>query len=146
MTNLLLLNVQPEFQSGLLLDEIEDKLIDSVLAGPATSWEISKGSMPIDPNQIVAIFESPADSDPETGFTLSYPGFQIRVRGEFDDYQAPRLKLEAIVDTLHSLRSETLLGTRYVYIFAAGTMIPIGQDENRRFELTQNFRTARDAL
>lgn len=126
-----------------LLDEIIAKLVAATVVDGATGWTSGKDVMPPEPDKIVAVFQAGGE-DREKTVSLGRPAFQVRVRGIKDGAEDANTRLKLATTALHNLRGATLTGTLYVYIFADGDAIPLGYDQNRRPEVAQNFRCARE--
>ena len=108
----------------------------------AADWRLRLGYMQAAPDRSVAIYPTPGRA-PEAGTPADYPGIQVKVRGNPDDYQAVEAKERAIYLFLHD-GDPTLIGTGTVYCFAVQSeALPMGQDENRRPALTRNYRFMR---
>lgn len=124
-----------------IVDDVLAHLTTNSLIGGASGWTGFKDFVPPDPDKVVIISPS-GGAGPEKGFALRYPNVQIRVRGEKAGYAVAQAKLEAIYQLLHAVKNENLNSVSYAYIIATGDVLPLGQDENGRPELTRNFRSA----
>lgn len=126
-----------------VIDDIAAHLTTAMIVGGSTGWAIYKDWIPPDPDKLVAIFPYPG-ANPEKGFSLRYPNFQIRVRGEADTagYDAMRDKLEAIRANLHAITNDTVNSVSYAFVIAISSPLSLGRDKNNRPELSLNFRTA----
>lgn len=135
-----------------LADDISAALV-SAGAGQATSsgtdWFIYTGGYLYDnqPGQTdiadraISITETAGDA-PEEEWALDRPGFQIRVRGKPDDYQATRTKLNDIFTALHA--QEAAVGTAYVFVYCKESgPVSLGYDEKRRPQLANNYRVTK---
>lgn len=120
-----------------LLEDLGTQLTGLGLVGGGSGWTLAKGFLPPDPDQVVALFETPGLA-PEAAVDLDRPGFQVRVRGHRKEYDVARVKLEAIYAALHKLTG-TLSGNYYVSILATGGALPLGEDRNERPEIAQNY-------
>lgn len=126
---------------GPLLQDVLDVLVAAGLVDGGTGWKSALSNMPPDPDQVVALFETPGQA-PGAAVDIDYPGFQVRVRGNRKEYDVARAKLEACYLALHKLTG-TLSGTYYISILASGSVLPLGEDGNERPEITQNFQCQR---
>lgn len=125
-----------------LLDEIGDYLTAQGLVGGATGWTLALSQMPTSPDKIVAIFETPGRA-PLPRVEMDMPAFQVRVRGTVRGYADARTKLAAVQAVLHGLANTSLSGVYYVSILAQGSAISMGNDENNRPEISQNYLARR---
>jgi hypothetical protein len=127
----------------MLVEDIGNALVTAGIAASqdGADWQLFYYYMQDSPDRAIGIYETPGDP-PEEGLALERPGFQIRVRSAPDGGQGAREKLKAIYDLLTA--GEALLGADYVFVYASNSgALSLGQDENRRIEFVQNFRTMR---
>jgi hypothetical protein len=105
------------------------------------------GSEPPKPDESITVFEY-AGFEPNLQAGLEFPNIQIRVRSS--SWETARARLQTIQDLLQEIGNEdgddetlapgiTLNGTFYAAIRAAQGITSLGEDENRRMRLTQNF-------
>jgi hypothetical protein len=108
--------------------------------------DIFIGSEPPEPDSCITIYEYPG-SPPDLQAEMENPNIQIRVRNA--SWEAARLKAQAIQDLLQEIGNEyntakaegiTINGTFYAAIRTTLSGITsLGEDENRRMRLTQNY-------
>lgn len=126
----------------MILDDVIAALVAANI-GQVTGngdWRLRAGYLQAEPDRSICVYEA-GGMPPEAGQPVDYPKIQIRVRGNEDDYQVVRQKLQDIYNLLHSCDAPTVLGPTYVYCYAIQSgPLPLGQDENRRPELVWNFR------
>lgn len=133
------------------LDDVKTMLDEAGITGGGTGWVCKLGTMPATPDQVVALFESPGRPHEATPGTspqsdrLTYPNLQVRVRGAEHDYESTRAKLQEVDEFLHAKVSVTPTGSAatFLHILALGSALPLGDDENGRPGVSQNFHTAR---
>ena len=123
------------------------------------------GLMPDEPDNCIALFEY-AGSPPDLHWNGEYPGLQVRVRGT--SYEAARSKIGDIVKKLHGLYEQILsdegepegigdegegngeeeptpvTGTRYLLIWAKGSVEILKRDANNRVVLFVNFEIIKE--
>lgn len=119
-----------------MLQDIADKLVALGLAD-ATSWPCFQSTMPPEPAQAIALFET-SGHPPGTRQKLDRPGLQVRVRGAQAGYPAAAAKIKAIRLALHGF-SGTIGATYYPWIKATGSPGSLGYDPNGRPELVCSF-------
>lgn len=112
------------------LDDLGTALTTAGLVDGVSGWKLYLGFINDTPDKAVCIYELPGGA-PEQAWSIDRPGFQIRVRGEADGYQAARAKWQAIFELLHD--GDASVGASWVYLYAthSGPM-SLGQDEKRR--------------
>lgn len=109
--------------------------------------DIFFGSEPPQPAESITIYEY-AGFEPSLQAGLEFPNIQVRVRSS--SWETARSRLQTIQDTLQAIGNEhgddetlapgvTINGTLYAAIRAAQGITSLGEDENRRLRLTQNF-------
>jgi hypothetical protein len=125
----------------VLVDDIGAALVAANIGhttATAADWRIYFGYLQDPPDRAICIYETGGEM-PETNWLIDRPSFQIRVRGNPDDYQAVRTKIQDVFNLLHA--GEVAVGTDYVFIYAVQSgPIPLGQDEKRRPHLVQNYK------
>jgi len=122
-----------------ILDDIGAELTSDGVVGGVTDWVLAKSYMPPTPDNVIALFETGGDAPDQTpGTKYEYPTFQVRVRGSKFGYEAARIKIQEVFD---SLNDSTISGYIYVFPLQSGP-IPLGYDrEDNRPELSWNFAT-----
>lgn len=123
-------------------EDIKDYLegVSSLALTYGTDLFISE--IPKEPDNCVCIFDT-GGYDPEAQYIYQRPTIQVRVRGAKGEYLAAHEQAQAIRDELHGLHNETINGVRYVGIWQEGDIISVGQDDNKRPNVTMNFRIHR---
>lgn len=110
----------------------------------ATNLFINK--MPNKPDICVAVMDSPGDAPLPTIERYERPSVQILVRGKKNTGFANAYSTaENIKLQLHTYSNQTVGGTRYIGIWAETDILPLGNDDNDRPELSMNFRIHRTA-
>jgi hypothetical protein len=99
------------------------------------------GLMPDQPDNCIALFEY-AGSPPAMHWSGEYPGLQVRVRGT--SYEAARSKIGEVINKLHGLHEQMLSGTRYLLIWAKGSVEILKRDANNRVELFVSFEIIKE--
>lgn len=122
----------------MLLDEIGTHLVNQGIVGGATGWTLAKAHMPPDPDQVVALFETPGLAPFPPGIELDKPGIQVRVRAARKRYDLARSKLAEVYAALHGFTGNLSLNY-YVMILALSSALPLGEDTNERPEIAQNY-------
>jgi len=135
----------------MLVTDVLDFLETEGLIEGATEWSGFAGYLPPEPNQAIAVFETPGappESKPDGSTETEYdePTFQVRGRGEKFGYEALRTKMGAIYRALHGSELSPASGDPvYVYVYARQSgPFPLGLDENNRPGLTWNFKALRE--
>lgn len=109
------------------------------IAGGASAWALRVGVMTDAPDQQVAIFDAPG-SNPNPKFLLDFPSIQVIVRGSPDDYTNTYAKIKAVKDVLLGRDAGSVNGDRWDGVTGLGDIIPLGQDEKKRFKFSANYR------
>ena len=68
---------------------------------------------------------------------MEYPRLTVRVRNT--GYSAGMEKAQDVMYALHTLNEQTLSGTRYLYIRAAGSVNHLGRDAENNALFTVDF-------
>lgn len=111
----------------------------------ASGYTIQLGFKSQNPDKQIVIYET-GGLDPETTFDADYPSFQVQVRGERFGYAATH---EVAFAVYRALQTTSLVdldvspASDYVYCYAQGGLLPLGQDSSERPEFSMNFRTMR---
>lgn len=93
-------------------------------------------------DRAICLYETPG-RPPLEAWAIDYPGFQVMVRGNSDDYTAARNKIHDVFKTLHA--GEAAVGADIVYLYATQSApLSMGVDEKRRPRLAMNFRMMRN--
>lgn len=124
-------------------EDIKD-ILESSQAGLTLVYgtDLFRSFEPESPNFCVTIFDT-GGYPPQSNYVYEYPTIMIRCRGDVFKYDAAWAQLKEINLVLHDLHGETWNGTKYIGIWAAGDIIPLGYDENNRPLLSLNFRIHR---
>lgn len=99
---------------------------------------------PPSPDACVTVYDTGGmPPDPQAGLQLEYPTVQVRVRGAPGDTLGAASKMAEVHAALHGDTQQMWNGARYLWIFAEGSPLFLGFDDNDRPRYTQNFRIAR---
>ncbi len=131
---------------SIFLDDINNWLVAQSLVGGSTGWAVSEGFLPPEPDQVVALFETPGEApdivrDPNIGEEPAMAvGLQVRLRGSTNAYAPLRAQAQKIFNGLHQNEPVIPGGNKYIYVYSktAGPL-PMGKDSNNRDELVWNF-------
>lgn len=122
--------------------------IKDILVSSSAGLDLTLGTnlfvslMPDSPDLCVALFDGPGFA-PEPNYEYYRPAVQVRVRGNKSGYLAAWSLAESIRAVLRAVSNETWNATRYIQIWCAGEIFPLGQDENNRPLLSMNFNVHR---
>lgn len=109
----------------------------------ATSgWGIYIGSEPTSPNTVITLYDTGGLS-PNPVFLLDFPTFQVRVRGNPNDYLGAYNKILGVRDVLLGFDSQDINTTRYDGVWQSSEIVSLGTDKER-FIFVANFRVARE--
>lgn len=131
-----------------LVNDVLNALRTAGLVDGSSGWKGYYGYMQEAPDMAICIYETGGDP-PEENWKIDRPSFQIKVRSVKDDYDGCRAKLLAIYNLLHGGEAQISAGAEvspktggsYVYCYAVQSgPIPLGQDQNRRPMMAQNYR------
>ncbi len=121
--------------------EIKDFLVTNTVGvfGATTGWGIYVGSQPEDPDSVITLTDSPGETaNPK--FSLDFPRWTVRVRGNPNDYTSAYDKSKEIKDVLQGLLPQSLSGTFYDGIFIVGDIFFLQSDRKGRPEFISNWR------
>lgn len=122
-----------------LIEDIRTYLTAQGVVEGVTGWECHLGTEPSSPDKVVTIYETggnpPARAFGSSSADVPRPSFQIRVRGEAQDYATPRAKMSTIIQTLNKADVTATL----VLIGANSAPLPLGMDDNNRHRFVYNF-------
>jgi len=123
----------------MLLDDIADYLYTTV----RNAGTIRKGYMPTSPDICTGLFEYGAGSPilhfGTAGVQYEFPSLQVRCRGEKQDYEEPRLRIEEIYRQLSGVQGMTLGATYYLMIRPLQSPFFLQRDEGERVIFNVNF-------
>lgn len=125
------------------LQELETAMLAEASLG-LTSANLTRHEMGPTPNAATCIREYTGLGD-ETGFGVAgiqteHPRVQVEQRGEPDDYDGPRLKLEKIRQWMTTIQATELSGTKWDMVVAVGSPQSLGKDGESRPRFVQNFQ------
>ena len=103
-----------------------------------TGWGIYIGITPNEPNTIISIFDT-GGLAPDPALDINYPGFQIVVRSDTNDYTGGWAKAQQIKDKLLGLPSQTINGDVWAAITMNSDILYLGQDDLFRSMFSLNF-------
>lgn len=126
-------------------------IVDGSSDWPSTLAVMHEGLPDSPVNKLVAFApdggilpEIPADGITMGSAAWRRPQVQVRVRGEPGAGPVDVLaKHEEIYQAVHGLLGETLGATEYAGVFALSEVLPLGTDENQRYEATISYQMVR---
>jgi len=91
---------------SIFLDDINNWLVAQSLVGGSTGWAVSEGFLPPEPDQVVALFETPGSPGhrPRPKYweePAMAVGLQVRLRGSTNAYAPLRVQAQKIFNGLH---------------------------------------------
>lgn len=139
------------------LDTIQSSLVNAGVGqktNSATDWMIYKGMMQDSApgattplavaDRAICLYET-GGRPPLERWAIDYPGIQVVVRGQPDDYTAVRKKIQDIFNQLHANEGDLSADFVYLYATQSGPLM-MGIDEKRRPRLGWNFRIMRNRV
>lgn len=93
-------------------------------------------AVPAAPNRVITVSHYPVAQEPWTSDAVE--GIQVRNRGPADDPRPADDDADAIRAALDGLQ-HVVVGGVHVALVQWQSGAPMGQDDNRRWEMTQNF-------
>lgn len=81
--------------------------------------------------------------DQEQAEAMTYPTFQVRIRGASSGSTGLEAKVQAVVDALNLCGAVTLSGRKYLDINQQGDMLYLGRDDAQRPVYSVNFSAFR---
>lgn len=125
-----------------ILDAVGSVLQTASVGTLGTNLFLSR--MPDSPEACVAVYESGAGTNMYVGGStvgpaLSVTNIQVVARGVREDYENPRLKIEAVITALETVQDQTISGFRILRAESFGRPVPLGYDENERPRIAMNF-------
>ncbi len=123
-------------------EDVKDILLGISSLALTYATDLFIAEMPDKPDNAVCIFDT-GGYNPEANYVYQRPTIQVRVRGAKGAYTAAHEQIQAIRDELHALTDTTINGARYVGIWQEGDIISAGPDDNKRPNVTVNFRIHR---
>ena len=118
-----------------IAEYLEDQSVGTV------GTDIFVNYMPADVNNCIGVFET-TGLPPEKAVDIDHPGIQIRVRNT--SQSTAETKRKAVYDALNGLIGTTIETRLYYSIWALGSPMALGQDDQRRFQYTQNYQIMKD--
>lgn len=125
------------------------------LCGGSTEWPTSyrrvHDGTPETPVERLVVFtesggsapETPADTGHQGDAAWRRPQVQIRVRGRPWESEEAVAKAQAIWDAVHGLNAVTMGETEYIGTRCVTDLIPLGNDDNGRYEVTFHVEMTR---
>lgn len=102
-------------------------------------WDLWIGKLPDKPDRAIVLYDS-GGRPANPRWLLDFPSFQVRVRGNGDDYKTAYDQLKTVKDYLLGVPSYTASNNdRIVMITAIGDIAFVGWDENKRPAHVMNF-------
>lgn len=128
---------------GDIITQTKDLLVAAAVGAEgglavAAPFDIYAGPGPADQNAVIGIVRGPGTT-PNPKWRLDFPGIQVRVRGEPEDYGLAHSKAQEVKDALLGLESQTLDGDIWVSVTMPQDIIDLGQDGKGRQEFALNF-------
>lgn len=109
--------------------------------GAAKGWSLNTDVSPPSPDTSITLIDYDGDGPDTDELDLFRPRVQVAVRAR--SKAAAYEKQQQIRVALSSVTSISVGGTLYISITPITDIISIGQDDNNRFILTQNFQVLR---
>lgn len=127
-------------------DEIIAQLVADAVGTAAT--DLFADVMPDAPNTCVAVIEYPGRPS-EFAFGSArvkweFPRIQFSARGEPGDAVAPRVKLNAVRNSIVKMANATVLGTKYLRVQPLQAPFPNGRDANECYTFAFNAEFQRE--
>lgn len=122
----------------MLLEQIGSYLQSQSLGTPGV--DLFYGSMPDSPDLIICLYET-TGYQPTMSFdddNVEYPGLQIICRGT--DYMETKDRINAIYKRLHG----NINVNGFMNFIAQQSPFSLGQDEQRRWEFSVNFKIVKN--
>lgn len=118
----------------MLLVEIAAKLAADGLV--PSGYIVAKGKLPPTPDKVIVVYET-GGLAPQRFFgdstTVEMPGLQFVVRGAANDYEGPRLVIDAVFQATLGWGAFTADGVRYVGVDPQQSPFPfLRSDDNNR--------------
>lgn len=118
----------------MLLVEIAAKLAAEGLV--PSGYVVVKGKLPTSPDKVIAVYET-GGLAPQRFFgnsqSIEMPGLQFVVRGAANDYEGPKVVIDAIFQATLDWGAFTASGVRYVGVDAQQSPFPfLRSDDNLR--------------
>lgn len=133
-----------DFQSNLLtgLAVLLDEQGLGTFRGDETAYEpeetaIVLGKLPQTPDRAIALTSYPVEDDDELSDSIL--GVQVRTRWEGEDLRLVTDLSDEIFDYLHGREGFTLSTGITIVLCERNSGAPLGQDENRRWEHSDNY-------
>lgn len=107
-----------------------------------TGYTVTRGQLPSTPDKVIAIYETPGagPSRDFSGNVVENPNALIVVRGVAQDYDAPRLTIEAIYQAVQNWGAFTVSSVRYLSITPlANPFVKNRSDADQRVEWGLNL-------
>ncbi len=102
-------------------------------------WAIKVGRAPTSPDTLISIYDTPGEA-PNPKWLLSFPHFQVQVRGAIDDYAGAYQKAKDVQDVLLGMKSQAVNGDQWDGIVGVGDIAFLKFDENNRPLFAVNFK------
>jgi hypothetical protein len=105
-----------------------------------TVWRIFTGRQGDQPAQAVTVYDLAGSADNPV-FRIDYPAFQVRVRGNKDDYNGAWAKLKDIVEFLNGIEpfDDVATGARWDGIYMSTGITFLQYDTTSRPEFVATF-------
>jgi hypothetical protein len=124
-----------------ILEAVGDYLVTGGHGTLGTSLFL--GTMPDTPDVMIAVYESSGSSPQFTmgsaAFAFESPSLQVICRASLSDYPAARDKAATVSGYLGALANVTISGINIMRVAPQGSILPMGEDQNRRPLVSVNF-------
>ena len=104
-----------------------------------TGWGIYVGVTPNDPNTIISIFDT-GGLTPDPALDINYPGIQIIIRSNINDYSGGWAKAQQVKDRLLGFPGQSINGDVWASITMNSDILYLGQDDLFRPMFSLNFQ------
>lgn len=122
--------------------DIKDKIISDFPGQYTFGLNIFIGREPIDPDEVITLYDT-GDSQPsDPKYLLDYPTIQIRSRAK--SYETAYSKLADIKEKIIGNEKVTINGTQYVGMYVVNDIHFLQYDFRDRSIFTVNFRFVRE--
>jgi len=111
--------------------------------GPGSTYTVYKYQKPATTGNMIVLYQSGGFSpDTITDFSIDNPGLQVITlsAATSDLGYAQSLKVQNRLRFVANMGIPTSTGSHYVYIIPSHAPIPLGLDEEKRMQWSQNFR------
>ena len=132
-----------------MADTGEDIRVYLLAEGIGTASTVFTRFMPETPDALVCIYAT-GGSPPElalgtTRIAQRMPSLQVICRGAINDHDGPFDVAQSVIAKMAEITTESINGTIYHYADPLQSdPIPLGKDDNKRFQVSCNFLISKD--